>query len=275
MEVSRRSWVDLQAAPDPGLPQRNFQPSPKICGSPGTSDTITSLPRPGPGSPSQEGGQFLGRENLPEQGPAVFVSNHLGAIGPIGVAASLPLKMHFWIQEAMLDPGLAADYLRCDFVEPQLHIPPPYSRPVAKGLSKLSVPLLRASGGVPVGHAADTLLETYRSTLDLLEAGRFLLIFPEDPSQSPDPRTKMSAFQKGFTRLGELYYQRTQRILQYYPVMVHAGERIVRLERPIRYNPMNRLTSERIRLKHLLESTIKAMYLEAESRGGMYMPQTN
>ena len=79
-------------------------------------------------------------------------------------------------------------------------------------------------------HAADTLLETYRSTLDLLEAGRFLLIFPEDPSQSPDPRTKMSAFQKGFTRLGELYYQRTQRILQYYPVMVHAGERIVRLE---------------------------------------------
>ena len=85
----------------------------------------------------------------------------------------------------------------------------------------------------------------------------------------------MSAFYKGFTRLGELYHQRTRGLLPFYPVMVHAGERVVRLERPIRYNPMNPPTSERIRLKHILESTIKAMYLEAESCRGMYMPQTN
>lgn len=196
----------------------------------------------------------------------MIVSNHLGAIGPIAVGASLPLRMHFWIQDDMLDPALAADYLRRDFVEPQLHIPPPYSHFLAKTISRISVPLLRATGGISVHHSNDRLLETYRETTDLLEAGGFVLIFPEDPSQPADPRTKMSPFQKGFTRLGEFYYQRTQSTLRFYPVMVHAGERIVRVERPIRYSPISRAASERIRLKTMLEGMIKAMYLEEESR---------
>lgn len=220
-------------------------------------------------------GDFLGRENLPVDGPAVFVSNHLGAMGPIAVGASLPLSAYFWIHEEMLEPELAADYLRRDFMEPQLHIPPPYSHSFAKVLSKITVPLLKATGGISVHHDAGGLLETYRNTVDLLTLGKFILIFPEDPAQAPDPKTKMSPFQKGFTRLGELYYQRTQSTLRFYPVMVHAGERILRLEHPVRYNPMNPPTSERMRLKHALENTIKAMYLEAEARRGMYMPLTN
>jgi hypothetical protein len=220
-------------------------------------------------------GDFQGRENLPEEGPAVFVSNHLGAMGPIAVGASLPLSAYFWIHEEMLEPELAADYLRRDFMEPQLHIPPPYSHSLAKVLSKITVPLLKATGGISVHHDTEGLLETYRNTVDLFESGKSILIFPEDPAQLPDPRTKMSAFQKGFTRLGELYYERTQSALRFYPIMVHAGERIVRLERPIRYHPMNPPISERMRLKHALESTIKAMYLEVEARKGMYMPLTN
>jgi hypothetical protein len=38
---------------------------------------------------------------------------------------------------------------------------------------------------------------------------------------------------------------------------------------------MNPPISERMRLKHALESTIKAMYLEVEARKGMFMPLTN
>lgn len=220
-------------------------------------------------------GDFLGRENLPGEGPAVFVSNHLGAMGPIAVGASLPLNAYFWIHEEMLEPELAADYLRRDFIEPQLYIPLPYSQSIAGVLSKITVPLLSATGGISVHHDTEGLLETYRCTADLLEAGEFILVFPEDPAQPPDPLTKMSAFQKGFTRLGELYYQRTHSALRFYPIMVHAGERILRLERPIRYNPMNPPISERMRIKHALESTIKGMYLEAEERRGMYMPLTN
>lgn len=221
------------------------------------------------------GGDFVGAEYIPESGPAVFISNHLGALGPIAVGASLPLYLHFWIHNDMLDEALAAQYLRMDFVEPQLHIPPPASYAVAAGIAKLSVPLLRSTGGIPVNHTPEGLLETYRLTTNLLADGKFVLIFPEDNTQPLDPRTKMAPFLKGFARLGELYYERTGRLLRFFPLMVHARKRIVRLNLPFHFSPLNTLTNERIRQKNALENAIRSMYLEAESDGPINLPLAN
>lgn len=209
------------------------------------------------------GGDLLGVDNLPERGPAVFVSNHLGALGPIAVGASLPLRLHAWIHADMLDPHLASDYLRRDFVEPQLHVPSPFSRWLAEAISKIHVPLLRAVGGIPVYHTSHGLLETFRLSVDLLAQGEYLLIFPEDFDQPIDERYQMAPFQKGFTRLGELYYERTRQILPFYPLAVHKLSFTVRVGRPIRYNPMVNPLSERVRLKNLLEQSVHELYLQA------------
>ncbi len=221
------------------------------------------------------GGDLLGDENLPEKGPAVFVSNHLGAVGPIAVGGAVPRMMHAWIHADTLDPLLAADYVRRDFVEPQLHIPPPISAWLAKGISKIHVPLLRAAGGIPVYHTTEGLYETYRLSVDVLAAGKYLLIFPEDPDQPIDPRYQMTPFKKGFTRLGELYYERTRQVLPFYPLAVHAETRTVRVGKPIRYNYLNNPASERQRIKNLLEQNIQAMYLQASESEIVQLPLPN
>jgi hypothetical protein len=221
------------------------------------------------------GGDLLGTENLPAAGPAVFVSNHLGALGPIAVGASVPLKLHTWIHADMLNPQLAPDYLRRDFVEPQLHIPSPFSSWLAAVISKIHIPLLRAIGGIPVYRTPEGLLETFRLSVDLLSMGRFIVIFPEDPNQTLDPRFRMSPFQKGFTRLGEIYYERTKQILLFYPVAVHAQSLTVRIGLPIRYNPNNQPANERARLKSLLEYTIREMILQASQSDIIRQPLTN
>ncbi len=221
------------------------------------------------------GGDLLGDENLPEKGPAVFISNHLGAVGPIAVGGSVPRLMHSWIHADMLDPRLAADYLRRDFVEPQLHVPPPISHWLAKAISKIHVPLLRAAGGIPVYHATEGLHETYRLTVDVLADGKFVLIFPEDPDQPLDPRYKMTPFKKGFARLGELYYERTRQSLTFYPLAVHAETRTVRVGKPIRYNYLNDPVSERQRIKNVLEQSIHAMYLQASHGEIVQLPLPN
>ncbi|MGQ9832905.1 MAG: hypothetical protein ACUVRJ_03755 [Candidatus Villigracilaceae bacterium] len=86
---------------------------------------------------------------MPIRGPAVFVCNHLGALGPIAAYASIPLKLHFWIHANMLDPALAPDYLRLDFVEPQLHIAPPFSHWLAAAISKIQCRFCAPSAGFP------------------------------------------------------------------------------------------------------------------------------
>lgn len=221
------------------------------------------------------GGELLDRENLPDQGPAVFVCNHVGALGPIAVYASLPFCLHFWIHADMLDPDVAADYVRQDFVEKQLHIPLPYSRWVAPWIAKIHVPLLSAIGGVPVYHTPEGLHRTFERSVDLLAQGAFLLIFPEDPEQPMDAKYHMQPFKKGFTRLGELYHKHTGRRLAFYPLTVHARSLTVRVGQPVVYNPLNRPAQERMRIKNALEYSIREMYREAESAGFINLPLTN
>jgi hypothetical protein len=207
------------------------------------------------------GGELAGGENLSKEGPAVYVANHALALGPIAVCSSLPIRLYPWVVGDMMDWSKAAAYLNKDFVEPQLHIPPPLSVPFSRFLSQITVRLLWSIECIPVWQG-EGLLETYRMSLDYLQKGRSLLIFPEDPALPRDEQCNMSPFKKGFARLGEMYYERAHRILRFYPVTVHPGLRQVKLGRPVAFNPNNNPANERVRIKSVLESTIRNMYLE-------------
>ncbi len=218
------------------------------------------------------GGELVGDENLPDKGPAVFVSNHALALGPIAVTSSMPMRLYPWAIGDMMDWDKAPAYLNQDFVEPQLHIPPPLSMPFSRLLSQASVRLLRGIGCIPTYHGEEV-LQTYHLSVAALEQGRILLIFPEDPSLPRDEQCQMSPFLKGFARLGEMVYQRTQQILKFYPIAVHAGLRKVQLGKPISYNPNNNPANERLRIKSVLESMIRSMLLEMTLRGYAGIPQ--
>jgi hypothetical protein len=211
------------------------------------------------------GGELVGDENLSE-GPAVFVSNHLGAVGPIAVLASIPVRVYPWVISEMMDSDKATAYLNQDFVEPQLHIPQPLSLRVAKEISKVSVRLLRSAGCIPVSQG-EQLHETFEQSVELLIESKSLLIFPEDPSKVIDPHYKMTPFKKGFARLGEMYYERTGKSLRFYPLAVHLNSYRVKIGRPIAYNSKNRPANERLRIKNVLESSIREMYLNMDMKG--------
>ena len=207
------------------------------------------------------GGELVGAENLPEAGPAVFVSNHARALGPIAAVASLPKRLHPWVVSDMLEWDKAAAYLNRDFVVPQLHIPRPLNMVLARGLSQISVRLLRSVDCVPVWHG-ERLLDTYRISLEHLMQGGNLLIFPEDPMQPLDEVCGMSPFLKGFAHLGELYFEKTQKPLQFYPLAVHPVLRRVKLGKPITFNPINNPGNERTRIKSVLESIVRNMFID-------------
>ena len=85
------------------------------------------------------GGELVEDENLFVESPAVYVSNHALALGPIAIVASLPVRLYPWVIGDMLDWEKAAAYLNRDFVVAQLHIPSPFSMPLARLISQASV----------------------------------------------------------------------------------------------------------------------------------------
>ena len=204
-------------------------------------------------------GKVAGADRLPARGPAVLVSNHLGSMGPIAVGASVPGEFYSWIHSDVLDPALAPDYLRRDFVEPELHLRPPLSGWLAALITRIHVPLLRAVGGIPVYHTPEGLQQTLRATVDLLAEGNLVLILPEDPRLPLDPRYAMRPFQKGFTRCGELFFERTGQRLAFYPLAARRPSRTLQVGEPVRYDPNNGPGAERLRLRSALEHRIRAM----------------
>lgn len=220
------------------------------------------------------GGEVKGEENLPEQGPAVLVANHLDALGPIAVVSCVPRRLHPWVISDMLDAKLAPEYLRWDFVERQLHLSLPFSLWTAKFISKISVPLLNGAGCIPVHSNPDDLCASFDQSVDLLAQGRFVLIFPEDPSQPLNPLFGMSPFNKGFVRLGELFFERTKRLLQFYPLAVHALRRTVQIGRSVTYNPYAPPARERLRVKWTLENMIREMLagMDGNVYSGVLLP---
>jgi hypothetical protein len=212
------------------------------------------------------GGELIGEENLPRRGPAVFIANHLEATGPIAAACSIPLRMYSWSVADMVDEEKAAAWLKWDFVERTLHLKPPLSAWVAKGLSRITVPFLLSLGCIPVYKGAyDRMVETLRLSMDVLRQGKFLLVFPEDNLLPADPATGMRLFQRSFARLGEMYYEETRERLEFYPVAIHPSG-YVKVGEPVAFNPLNAVGIERHRLKNLMEDSVRAMYLQVEHK---------
>jgi len=103
------------------------------------------------------------------------------------------------------------------------------------------------------------MLETYQQSVDYLIDRKSLLIFPEVPDQEVDPKTQMKPFKKGFTRLGEFYFEETGKSLSFYPVTVHSGLRRVKVGKPETLSARKPRPNERLRLKKVMAASIRDM----------------
>lgn len=201
---------------------------------------------------------------ISENSPAVIIGNHLGPLGPIGTACSIQRRLYPWVINDMVDAKRAANYLREDFTEPTLKLKPPISILVSQLLVHITVPLLNSLGGVAIEREdPKKIFQALSSTVSLLKQGKVVMIFPEDPLLELNPQTDLRPFMKGFTRLGEVYFQETGKSLAFYPIAIHLS-RNVRLGEPVIYNPQRPTVRERQRIKSELETRIRTMYLQME-----------
>jgi hypothetical protein len=214
-------------------------------------------------------GRTLGRENLPQHGPALFLGNHSGTLGPIACVAAVDLRLYPWIVADMIDPQLCPAYLQMDFVEKDLKLKPPLSGWVARRLARMVVPLLTGFGCVPVQRGVDfrQARATLEISLDLLLRGECLLVFPEKPAWEADPITGIHRFSKGVLWLVELFYIHTGRPLRVIPFTVHPTRKICFLPGvDLTLNDFDVEDGKELWIRSL-EGEIRSTYRELETAG--------
>ena len=191
-----------------------------------------------------------------EEGPCVFVVNHVGVTGPVDMCSKFPQrdKLHLWINEEMLDAKKVPAYVRKDywwkpdgFFAPLLNVTVPY-------LAALFMPpMLKSVQHVTVYHDQRIML-TLRESIRVLQKGHYLLLFPEQPGGRRSPGRRINT---GWLRLGELWYRNNGRTLRIYPVHVDNKKHLIRVAAPVYYDPARRFSEQEKELAEKLTKGIR------------------
>lgn len=202
--------------------------------------------------------QIYGIERIDYTNPAVFVSNHLGAYGPVMLMLFFPFRLIPWVTHQITDFRLCPEYIKKDFIEPDLKFKPPFSNILASIIGPICVMLMKYLQAIPVYKKSPRLRLTFKQSLRELTCGRNLLIFPEISGTAGNEGVK--EFDKGFINIAELFYEKTGVAVNFYPVSVDKSEKSIRIGGKIPFDPKSPLVMERERIVKYLRDSILDMY---------------
>ena len=176
--------------------------------------------------------------------PFVFVANHYSVFGPASFVLSVPFLCSIWQNEEIISPDSAAETIRPGLKRLLPFLSGRMLDRLCGKLGSLSCKILVRFGAIPVNRKEPSrLMSTMRKSVDALEQGQNLLIFPETglPEYS---LTSVTPFFSGFATIGKLYHRRTGKVLRFCPCYIDEQHHVIHFGEPVSYNPENPDISE-------------------------------
>lgn len=197
---------------------------------------------------------FEGTENIPDE-PCVFVGNHTQMNGPIISELYFPGNNYIWCAGQMMHWKEVADYAFTDFWSFKPKIFHPFFRLLSWIITPLAVLIFNNASTVPVYH--DTrLITTFRRSIELLQEGRSMIIFPEWNKRY---NNILYDFQDKFVDLARFYYRKTKQALLFVPVYNAPKLHKTLIGKPVRFDPAAPIESERERICKAMKDAITEM----------------
>ena len=220
--------------------------------------------------------RLSGAENLrrDEDNPLVFLCNHGEIHGPIVCVCNIPLPVRTWsIDRVMINREEVTAYLYRYTFSRQRWLLPPLRRPVAALAASFLVWVMQSLESIPVFRDKPTqLMKTFRLTVEALECGDNLLIFPENPNavaaEHGYEREGLGEFFTGFAMLAAIYYNQTGRRCRFMPCYAHQGTRTLCFGHEIVYDPDHDPREERERICREARSEMLRLCAEQDSKCG-------
>lgn len=190
------------------------------------------------------------------EGPCVFIGNHSGAFGPMDMCAFFPFteNCYSWLNHDVMDAKLVPAYVRQDYWwKPGCALEPLYNATLPYLAAAVLPPVLRSAPGIPVYHDQRVML-TMRQSIRKLKEGKYLIIFPEQPSGYKSHHTWINT---GFLHVAPMFYKATGQALRFYPVHIdHKGHKFT-IAKPISYDPERSLEDQTEEFSQVLAAGLR------------------
>ena len=168
--------------------------------------------------------------------PAVFCPNHARAWGPVSMCVSFDLRdsVRPWYNAGVLDrKGLPAYVRNDDWWDPKSRLAPLFNATVPYIVALLMPPIMRSTPGIPVYYDM-RVYQTFKDSVKALEGKDHLVIFAQYPDGYQSHSQHLS---RGFVMIAPMAYKRLGIRLKFYPVHVDDKKHVIRVFKPIRYDP--------------------------------------
>ncbi len=196
-----------------------------------------------------------------EEGPCIFVANHMGARGPISMYTQFPLRDRTWawITHEVLDPKELPAYVRKDYWwRPESKLAPLYNVTVPYLVTVIIPPILKGTPHIPVYRDQRVML-TMRQSLKTLKEGNYLLIFPEKASGWKGYQEEINT---GWMKLCEMWGKLSKTPLRLYPLHIDLDEHVYRVRAPLYYDPEKPPEEQEPRLAEALGKGLRGERVE-------------
>ncbi|MBQ3486258.1 MAG: hypothetical protein IJA77_12240 [Clostridia bacterium] len=205
-----------------------------------------------------------------ESNPIVFLCNHGEVYGPVAGMLFCPVPVRSWsISDMMIDPKEVAEY-SYKYTFSQIKWLGPLRWPVARILGYVSVWGMTKLEAVPVyRNKPRELMVTFRKSVEAMQAGDNLLIFPENPDADPDAPGyedgRPGELFRGFPMLAQVYYNKTGKRCRFLPMLAHKGMRTLSFGTEIVYDPDASPIDERDRIVEEASRQMQALFEREEA----------
>lgn len=208
-----------------------------------------------------------GRENVPADKDVslVFICNHGEIYGPIVANVYIPFPVRPWVMSEMVDASETTDYVYEGTFKRQKWLPERLRYPAAKIVTPIINWGMEGVGSIPVyRNKPRELVRTFRATVNAMEAGDNILIFPENPYDERQftgsyVREGVGEFFTGFTMIAPLYHKRTGKKCVFVPIYADKKRHTLTFGIPTVYDPDNEPNAEKERLCDTLRGEMLRM----------------
>lgn len=162
---------------------------------------------------------------------AIYLSNHAGATSPVKHELYFPHNFKFWgTHEMVFTYRERWKYLAYNYLPKKKH----YGKGISKFLATIILPFVsifyRGMELIPTYKDA-RLLKTLRDSIEYLNQGNSIIIFPENSSDGyHDVLTEYFA---GFLMLAKQYYKKTGHNIKIYNMYLRKKDNILVIDKPI------------------------------------------
>lgn len=195
-----------------------------------------------------------------DDNPIVFLCNHGEIYGPIVCKLYIPVSIRIWtISMMMYDQAEVTKYVYENTYSQKTFLPVFVRKLLARFIGWLSVNVMNQIESIPVYRESPLKLrETVRKSIEALEAGDNLLIFPENPDGKYE-RGGIGEISPGFVMLAEAYWKKTGKQMRFMPMYADRNSKKLTFGNEVVYDPDNGYRNEQTRIIAEVENQIRGI----------------